>query len=86
MRTGAALLALKASVQAAGGPDAGGGLFPLWHAGSHPCGDARSNWQAWPGVQCNQPTGSVLALELSGKQLQGTLPAELGRLPLLREL
>ncbi len=85
-RPGAALLALKLSTLTASSAHAASGVFTLWDNTSHPCGDATNNMCAWPGITCDVPEGSVLALDLSAQGLRGTLPKELAHLTLLRQL
>jgi hypothetical protein len=61
-------------------------VFLLWGPDSHACGDMRNNNRSWPGVTCDQVAGNVVGLDLSGRNLTGTLPAALARLPALRHL
>lgn len=62
------------------------GLLALWSNESHPCGDASNNYQPWPGVLCDEPEGSVLAIDLRNQSLAGTLPSTLNWLSALRRL
>lgn len=57
----------------------------LWAPGTHPCGDAATA-RAWPGVECDERAGSVVALDLSSRGLGGTLDASLAELATLRSM
>jgi hypothetical protein len=61
-------------------------LFLLWGPDSHACGDVRNNNRSWPGVTCDRVAGNVVGLDLSDRNLTGTLPAALAQLPALRHL
>lgn len=61
----------------------------------HPCGgvadgagDSAGGAAAapWPGVECDEPRGSVIGVDLAGRGLEGTLGASLAELPALRSM
>ncbi len=56
-----------------------------WQDGSSPCGTGAGGQGPWPGVTCNT-AGQVVALNVSGLGLQGTLPAALAGLQALSTL
>jgi len=51
---------------------------PGWKSGTNPC--------EWYGVSCDDQTGLVTKLSLTGATLAGSLPSELGRVTTLKEL
>jgi len=80
---GNCLLILKAALSRS---NAATTAFLPWVKNTHPCGDASSENEAWPGVTCDKPKGTVLALELNNMGLKGTLPHELATLTHLQSL
>jgi hypothetical protein len=83
--TGAALLDFAQSLA-----DPGQALL-TWIPDTHPCGGSGSTagarsaaGQPWPGITCDEPLGSVMALDLSGRGLSGLLGPSLAALGTLR--
>lgn len=59
-----------------------------WRSGpGHPCGAAAGARPGpWTGVDCDEPRGSVVGLDLSGRGLGGTLGASLVEIATLRSM
>ncbi|KAL6658872.1 hypothetical protein ACP70R_002912 [Stipagrostis hirtigluma subsp. patula] len=73
-----ALLSLKSSLN-----DPAGALRPWTYAAAASAGATRSlapPWCAWPGVACDAATGDVVGIDLSRRNLSGTVSATAARL------
>ncbi|PUZ50088.1 hypothetical protein GQ55_6G031500 [Panicum hallii var. hallii] len=73
-----ALLSLKSSLR-----DPAGALRPWTYAAAASAGATRSlapPWCAWPGVSCDAATGDIVGIDLSRRNLSGTVSATAARL------
>ncbi|TKW08994.1 hypothetical protein SEVIR_6G062400v4 [Setaria viridis] len=73
-----ALLSLKSSLR-----DPAGTLRPWTYASAASAGATRSlapPWCTWPGVSCDAATGDIVGIDLSRRNLSGTVPATAARL------